>query len=173
MKKTAAILLSSALLLSPTLLSSQVEASTVNGNSTNVNVLVPNEPSFGTPGGIQPYGKNPPSSDASTHNISVSAYEYQIQKVGFAVYTDKFIKGKTSMKVTVLNFKKELNKVPEDGLTISVYNASDNKLVESKKVALSTSNSVSFSGLKASTKYYVKFAVINNGNTYSFNGKIL
>lgn len=180
MKKVAKIVFSSALLLSPILLSSQVEAKSqeVEANSQlesslvmedSINVLVPYEPSVGQ---IQPYGANPPKSDASVHDISVNAYNYQVQQVGFAVYTDKLIKGKTSMKVTVKDFERISGSAKDVGLTISLYNASTKKLVASKALAVHTSNSVSFSGLSSSTKYYVEFTVYNNGNKYSFNGSI-
>ncbi|KZN99329.1 hypothetical protein [Bacillus badius] len=166
MKKIATVLLSSALLFSPVALNSQTEASTLNQ-------LVPIAPSDSEIGSMQPYGMNPPTSSASTHDISVSTYNYQVSKVGAQVYTDKFIKGKTTMKISVKNWK-VLNSHggTSNSLTLTVYNSSGKK-VAGKTITISKgSGSASFSGLSSSTKYYVKFSVPLNSNTYSFNGSI-
>ena len=87
--------------------------------------------------------------------------------------TDKFIKGKTSMKISVKNWEriKNVAAVP-DRVTITLFNSSG-KVVDSKVVSISNaSGSASFSDLSASTKYYVEFAVGTTGNQYSFNGSI-
>lgn len=166
MKKIVTVLLLSVLLFSPVGFNSQAEASTLNQ-------LIPTAPADSGYGGTETYGAKVPTSKASTHNISTSAYNYQVEKVGAQVYTDKFIKGKKTMKVSVSNWKvlKNLgggsNKV-----TVTLYNSSKKKISSKTITIKSGSGSTSFSSINASTKYYVMFSVPLNGNQYSFNGSI-
>lgn len=144
---------------------------------SSVDTLIPTPPvssgNIGN-GGISVYGEKPPGSSAEVHNISISAYNYQVEKVGAQVYTSKLIKGKASMKITVENWKR----LPGGGtgtnneLTLTVYK-SDGTKVKSKTITISNKKgSHTFTGLNSSTKYYVKFSVPQNTNTYSFNGSI-
>lgn len=128
------------------------------------------------PGLITPFGSEKPGKNASVHDLSVSDYSYQVSRIGYAVYTDKWLTGKTSMKVSVSNWK-----VLEDwggtsnSLTIEIYKPStlfNSGFVEEKTINPNNVSSVTFSGLSASEKYYIVFSVPNNGNIYSFNGKI-
>lgn len=178
MRKLTTTLLSSALLISPITSISQAEASTQNTpievNETNtLNTLVPTIPTDSELI-IVPYGAEKPDKNASTHDISISAYNYQVAKVGAQVYTDKFIKGKTSMKVTVNNWTiTKYHGVAKNDLTITLYNSSGKK-ISSKTLSMTEdrSNSASFTGLSTSTKYYVEFSVELNEQTYSFDGSI-
>lgn len=163
MKKIASSLVAGALLLSLT-------AGLASADSS-VHTL-PTVPPANESNVIVPFGSDKPGSNASTHDLSVSKYNYQVQKVGYEVFTDKWLTGSTTMKVTVLDWK-----LVNDGdgatnkLLISVYSA--NGLVANKEINPNTTVAASFSGLNKSTKYYVKFSVTTgNENTYSFNGTI-
>ncbi|MCK6075253.1 fibronectin type III domain-containing protein [Paenibacillus silvae] len=163
MKKLASGLVAGALLLTLT-------AGAVSADSSVHNL--PSVPPVSDANVIVPFGSDKPSSSASTHDISVSSYNYQVQKVGAQVYTDKWLTGSTTMKVSVLDWT-----LVNDGggstnkLLISVYSA--NGLVANKEINPNNTFSASFTGLNKSTKYYVKFSVTTgNENTYSFNGAI-
>ncbi|WP_375199169.1 hypothetical protein [Bacillus sp. RS11] len=182
MKKIATALLSSALLISPVAFSSPAEASTLAQQGefeTDINELVPTAPSDSenledSEDFDEVDGKDKPGKKASTHNISKSAYNYQVSKVGAQVYTDKFITGKKSMEITVKNWEVKTNwNIPGQKLTITLYDSSD-KVIDSETVDMTNrkSDSVSFSGLSASSKYYVEFSVPQNKQTYSFDGSI-
>lgn len=89
------------------LLSVALAAIMVLGMSTSVfaaenrDVLTPIPPSSI---GIQPDGAKPPSSSADIHNLSVSEYNYQVEDVGYRVYTSKWLTGASSMDVLVDNW---------------------------------------------------------------------
>lgn len=167
-KVVTTVLLSSALLFNPVvLLNSQAKASTVNEL-----ISAPPSESENT-GGIQPYGAKPPASGASTHDLSISAYNYQVEKVGAQVYTDKFLKGKTTMNVSVKNWKLIVAYAgTSNQVTVTVYNSSGKKVDSNTITIKNNTGSTSFSGLSKTTKYYVKFSVPLNSNTYSFDGSI-
>jgi hypothetical protein len=76
------------------------------------------------------------------------------------------------MSVSVSNWVvKEYYGGTRNSLTVEVYSSSG--LVASRTLTMNgTSGSASFSGLNSNTNYYVRFSVPNNGNKYSFNGKI-
>lgn len=176
MRKITLALLSIALLISPLAFNSQVEASTPVKVQNTINELVPTAPTAPSGGGITTYGSKPPSSSASTHNISISDYNYQVSKIGAQLYTDKFLTGKTSMRITVKNWKVLIDYgITPTTLTITLYDSSGKKIASPQGVPMDkyyNSNSVYFSGLNKSTKYYVKFSVLTNNQTYSFNGSI-
>lgn len=117
-------------------------------------------------------GANAPGSNASIHDLSVSSYNYQVSEVGAQVYTDKWIKGSSKMKVTVTNVK-NVGETPGSlsGVTITVYNAS-NQAVASGNINPNTTSSITFSGLSSSNKYYVEFSVPRSGLKFAFNGTI-
>ncbi|MCC2346627.1 hypothetical protein LKM13_21475 [Bacillus anthracis] len=116
--------------------------------------------------------KNPPGKKASVHNIDKNSYNFQVDKVGAQVYTDKWLKGKKTMTVDVENFTvTKFQGGTKNELYITLYN-SKGKEVDSKTLYVNKASSVKFSGLDSSEKYFVKFSVPINGNTYSFNGSI-
>jgi hypothetical protein len=127
------------------------------------------------PEGFVPYGASAPSSSASTHDLSVSAYNYQVQEVGAQVYTDKWLTGKSSMKVTVLNWKLvtqgDIRFPTTTTVTLTVYNSSGTA-VASCDLNTAYTSYYTFTGLSSIVKYYVKFSVPLNEHTYSFNGSI-
>jgi hypothetical protein len=164
--KLASSLVASALLLSLTTGAGAFASPSNDG----VNQLVTTPPvsEFNV---ITPFGADKPSSGASVHNLSVSEYNYQVQKIGYRVYTDKWLKGATSLKVSVNNWKIIKDWGGESNeLAISLY--SENGFVDSKTINPSQTFSASFSGLTSTKKYYVMFQVPTNNNTYSFNGTI-
>ena len=184
-KKFSAVLLSATLLLSPLSFSSQAEASILDKpvptevgildklvpiEDNTLNELVPYVPLEEGEVGI--YGANPPGFFASTHDISVNAYNYQVIKVGSELFTDKFIKGKTSMTVNLKDWDYSDYPAPvASSVTVTLYTSSGK--VSGKTLSVSGgTGSVNFTGLNASTKYYVGFTVPRNGVTYSFNGSI-
>jgi len=125
---------------------------------------------------IVPYGASKPKSSASTHDLSISNYEYQVHEVGAAVYTDKWLTGVDSIKISVENWTilAYSNTSQCYSLTVSVYDSSD-KLVASKGITIdsrSLTGSATLTGLTSSSKYYVRFSVSTNGNKYKFNGTI-
>ncbi|CAM3298773.1 hypothetical protein FITA111629_15165 [Filibacter tadaridae] len=164
MKKISSILFLTVLLFSSLIFSPQVEAS-------SVNQLVPTAPIDSEE--YVPYGAKPPGSSASTHNISISRYNYQVARVGAQVYTDKFINGKTRMSIYVNNWKVLDDLGGSNNEMTIVLNNSSHKTIASYTVTIKNgSASAHFVGLNASTKYYITFVVPTNGNKYSFNGYI-
>lgn len=138
----------------------------------DVHTLITTPPSTQSSGGITTQGSSAPGSKASTHDLTVNNYNYQVQEVGAQVYTDKWLTGATSIKVTVNNWTKTTNGGSTlNRLTIYVIN-SKGKVISSQQIDPTTTNSVTLTGLTASAKYYVKFAVPTNGNKFSFDGTI-
>lgn len=108
---------------------------------------------------------------------SVSDYNYQVLDVGYRVFTDKWLTGVSSMKVTVENWEiLEEYAGTNDEVTISVCkhgfwgDTCDSQTITG--LSEGDSDYVTFSGLDSSTKYYVRFEVPTNGNRYKFNGTI-
>lgn len=177
MKKITTVLLSSALLISPLAFASQAEAnildqpvSTVSSDSEIVDELVPTPPVS-----QEFYGAKPPSSSADTHDLSKSAYNYQVERVGAQVYTSKFLTGKTSMTVTVKNWSVEAKDdiYATNELTVLVYDADTKKSVGKKLITIAGGEgSHTFTGLSSSKKYYIEFSVFTSGYKYSFNGSV-
>lgn len=123
---------------------------------------------------IMPKGAKPPSSSADLHDLSVSSYSYQVEDMGYQVFTSKWLKGASSIKISVSNWKlkKMYNGATNNELTLKVYN-SKKKLVDSQTITIDREvGSATFSGLTSSAKYYICFEVPTNGNRYSFNGTI-
>ncbi|MFB5267342.1 hypothetical protein ACE41H_11185 [Paenibacillus enshidis] len=138
--------------------------------SDDVHVL-PTTPPAASSDGITIFGQDPPKSSASTHNLSISDYNYQVEKVGYEVFTDKWLTGVSSMTVRVDNWQVIKDVADGYNLSIVVHNSSGNvvtyKTIDPRKIGVAK-----FTGLSASNKYYVSFAVPNNGNLYKFNGSI-
>lgn len=164
MKKIASILFFAVLLFSFSIFSPQVEAS-------SVNQLISTAPMDSEE--YVPYGASKPGSSASTHNISISPYNYQVARVGAQVYTDKFLSGKTYMSIYVNNWKilKDLGG-SKNQMTIYLRNSKHKEIARYPLTIKNGSASAHFVGLNASTKYYIEFSVPTNGNQYSFNGYI-
>ncbi|MDK2964997.1 hypothetical protein [Lacrimispora sp.] len=158
------------------LLSVALAAIMVLGMSTSVfaaenrDVLTPIPPSSI---GIQPDGAKPPSSSADIHNLSVFEYNYQVEDVGYRVYTSKWLTGASSMDVLVDNWTiLESYGGTSNIVTVRVFNSSK-KEVTSKKITISHGyGTATFTGLTSSAKYYVCFEVPTNSNRYSFDGNI-
>ena len=124
--------------------------------------------------GVETRGANPPANSADTHDLSVSEYNYQVTKIGYQVFTSKWLTGADSIKISVSNWDTidEHPGATKNELTLKVYNSSK-KLVESKTITISSgSGSATFKDLTSSSKYYICFEVPTNSNTYSFNGTI-
>ncbi len=117
-------------------------------------------------------GASKPGSNASIHDLSISDYNYQVEDVGYQVFTDKWLKGASSIAISVDDWTLlEYYGGTSDQLTITVYNQSGQ--VSSKTISISgSSGSCTFSGLSSSTKYYIGFRVPKNSNRYSFDGSI-
>lgn len=146
-----------------------VPGTNANANEDNVHVLRESE--------ISLYGPNPPGSGASTHDLSESPYNYQVAEVGYRVFTDKWLTGVSSMKVTVNDWKLiEQYAGTSDEVTISVCKSGFfGATCESKKITglvEGSGDDVTFTNLSSSTKYYVRFEVPTNGNKYKFKGTI-
>ncbi|MDR6726091.1 hypothetical protein J2W91_004597 [Paenibacillus amylolyticus] len=163
MKKLVGSLVASALFLSLT-------AGAVSADS-NVHTL-PTVPPVSSENVITPFGAYAPGSNASTHNISTSNYNYQVSEVGAQVYTDKWLTGSSTMKVTVTNVK-NVGETPGklSGVNVAIFNEKNRQVIIGN-IDLTRSSSVSFSGLNSSDKYYVEFSVPRSGLKWAFNGAI-
>ena len=122
------------------------------------------------------YGRKPPKSSADTHDLSISAYAYQVEDVGAAVYTSKWLTGASSIHVFVENWTllKSSIGATDDQVTVTVYDT-DKKRVNSVTITIDErflQGSGDITGLDSSKKYYVRFSVPQNENRYSFNGDI-
>lgn len=121
---------------------------------------------------ITPFGESAPGSSASTHNLSVSSYNYQVTEIGYRVYTDKWFTGASSLKVTVTNWNKISGSANSNKLTIAVVNSSGSVVASKTIDSVSVAASHTFTGLSSTSKYYVYFQVPTNNNIFSFNGVI-
>lgn len=122
--------------------------------------------------GVSTQGENPPPSGASVHDLSISPYNYQVTEVGAQVFTDKFPKGKTSMQISVKDWKYSGEAVPNDSLVLTVFTKSGEVKLQKTLTGITSSTSYTFTGLTSTSEYYVRFAVPRNDNKYSFNGSI-
>ena len=89
------------------------------------NVLSSNPPSELTVINNIKKGKNPPAKKADTHDLSVSNYNYQVSDMGYRVYTSKWLKGASSIKISVSNWKliDSYKGATNNKLTVRVYNS--------------------------------------------------
>ncbi|MCQ5130556.1 hypothetical protein NE562_12860 [Butyricicoccus faecihominis] len=124
---------------------------------------------------IMPFGTDYPTVSKPTYDLSSETYSYDCKEIMSTLYTDAWFKGSSTMVVKIQNYKCTSN--PEFGggsITVRVYNT-HNEVVKTKTVdmALTTSATVDFSGLKAGSKYFVSFSVGGGlGYKYSFYGTI-
>lgn len=122
---------------------------------------------------ITPFGANPPVNNASEFDISRGDYNYQVDFVGYAVYTDKWIKGSTSMNVSIGEIEVYSNPQSQQvykSVTVSIYNSKGKQVGNSQ--TLKSGETKTFSGLSKSEKYYVRFQVTANSVLYQFSGTI-
>lgn len=144
--------------------------------SEEVYTLQPVPPALNDEEGISVYGAKPPTSGADVHNLSVSTYSYQVEEIGAAVYTSKWLTGASSIHVSVENWALLVSNpgATNNKLTVSVYD-SNKSFVASTSITIDSRflvGSGDIDGLDSSKKYYVRFSVPTNGNKYSFNGDI-
>jgi hypothetical protein len=139
----------------------------------DVHNLVTTPPSIQSSGGITPNLATPPGSSASVQNLSISAYNYQVQSVGYRVYTDKWLTGVSNYNITINNWTCVDNSGPPNynRLTISVYNSLGN-LMTSMTIDPTITRAITLTSMTASKNYYVCFEVPTNGNKFSFDGSI-
>lgn len=104
------------------------------------------------------YVPNPPGKNNSVHNLSISGYAYQTERFGYHLYTEKWIKGKSTVKVSINNWRVLVDYSDGKSLTIRIHNSSG-KVVGSKTLANPGESVVTFSGLSASQNYYIGFEV--------------
>lgn len=119
-------------------------------------------------------GSKKPSSSASTHDLSVNNYNYQLQKFGYQLFTDKWLTSDTGYISVSLSDFKTLEEYPgatKDQITFKLCDSSG-VLVTSTKTVNNGSASVTWKNIKEDKKYYVIFQVPTNGNKYSGNGSI-
>lgn len=139
----------------------------------SIHVLKENPPNNTFTGDFEISGANPSGRNADIHNLSLSSYNYQAKNMGYRLYTSKWLKGASSIKITVRNWKLlEFHGGKSNQLDLIVYNSSK-KPIKSKTITINgTSASTTISGLPSSSKYYICFQVPTNGNRYSYNGTI-
>ena len=124
-------------------------------------------------------GSKKPSSNAGTVNLTQNSYEYDVTNIGYRVYTNKWITGASTIKISVGDWKliEEYIGAEKSKLTISVYDSND--MVVAKNTMTITwgqdgtgYGNMTLNGLNEGLKYYVLFEVPTNSNRYSFNGTI-
>lgn len=139
---------------------------------TNINTLQPNAPIISINDKLL-RGSSKPGKYASIHDLSISKYNYQVEEVGAAVYTDKWLTGVSNIGVSVDNWTQTTSQLGSTNkLTITVYNNKGKSVATSTLSMSSSSNVTSFSGLSTTEKYYVQFSVPITGHKFSFNGEI-
>jgi hypothetical protein len=106
-------------------------------------------------------------------DLANNDYSYYVEKIGYEVFTNSKLSGVTSMKVLVTYFNVlETNKYPKSDLTVTLY-SDDGKSVGSFVVKYGKTGDKTFTGLNKSKKYYVKFGVPTNSQTYEIKGKVV
>lgn len=145
-------------------------------NNQSLNQLSPNPPRTIaiSPGTITPYGEDAPGSSASTHDLSISDYNYQVFEVGYKIFTDKFLKGSATINVSIENFTKIQGSLEATKtVRVTLYGASGT-IAGTRDVAINDGGGYgdcSFA-VYPQNKYYISFQPANDGNKYSFNGSI-
>lgn len=116
-------------------------------------------------------GDKPPTG-TSYVNLSKSDYIYQIDEMKVKVFTNSLFSGVTGIDVYVGSISIDKNGMANEseGITVSLYDGK--KLVSSKSVGVGGRKTVSFTGLKASTKYHIAFSKLNDTQIYVFSGTI-
>ena len=110
-------------LTAPLLLATEASASTESFNvNTTPPVLFENDL---TQNNVT-YGPYPPEKNSSVHNLSISGYAYQVEKLGYRLFTDKWIKGKSTVKVSIKNWRVMADYSDAKGMTVRIYDSSGN-----------------------------------------------
>lgn len=117
-------------------------------------------------------GSSKPNSK-KVHDLSDSTYNYTVSSIGARVYTNTWFTGTTKICVNVDNWERLTgsDQAESYSLTVSLYNSKSRVAINTLAMG-SGSNTVSFTNLEATGKYYVLFSVPTNGNRYSFDGSI-
>ena len=128
---------------------------------------------------IEPYGTKPPDYN-SVHDLLKSNYNYNVESMGAALYTDKRFKNVSNIYVDVNDFShiggaSTLPANYKTKLIITLYNSSK-KEVGSKSITFTVSKDtygdVSFINLDTDEEYYIKFSVPDSGNKWAFYGTV-
>ncbi|CAK7010887.1 hypothetical protein [Tissierella sp.] len=87
-------------------------------------------------GGLQPYGASVPGKNADVHDLSSAKYKYDIDSVGYRVYTNKWLTGSTSIYISVggwelIEYKGGIG----NKLTLRIFDSS-NKEIVSKTITI-------------------------------------
>lgn len=115
---------------------------------------------------------NPPDISTDTvWDLRFAEYKYSIEEVGAQVYTDVFLTGKTSIKVTVGDMK-VVSSESADKLyrtTVTLYDSNGTSVASTN---ITTNGNYTFTGLSATKKYYVKFSVRHDTTIWTWDGSI-
>lgn len=139
----------------------------LNQSISDTNILIESE--------IQVRGSSAPSNNASIHNLDVSKYNYQVQKVGSRIYTDKWLTSKLGEIRVTLSDWKLISEHGGESKTVTVYLHSKERGVirtSPRTISSNGTTSVLWTNISSSDKFYISFEVPHNGNQYSFQGGI-
>lgn len=70
------------------------------------------------------YGPNPPVKNNSFHNLSISGYVYRMEMFGYLLYAGKWIKGRSTVKVSINNWRVLVDYSDGKSLTIRIHSSS-------------------------------------------------
>ncbi|MCD7998666.1 MAG: hypothetical protein LUH21_15680 [Clostridiales bacterium] len=117
-------------------------------------------------------GAKPPTGNSFV-DLDINDYSYHVEKIGYQVYTNSKFSGVTSMFVSVTDYNvlDTTNSYPRSELTVTLYK-DNGSFVDSFKVDYGSTGFKTFTGLSKTQKYYVKFSVPTNSQTYEIKGKI-
>lgn len=140
--------------------------------NNEIHQLIPSPP-FGNAGVVTPYGTNPPGTD-SVMDLSMYSYNYQVQQIGWELYTDKQFTGVSKMTVSIDNWTKIQGDAPSENLQVDLFTSSGSHATGIKVDMASYYGSayVYFTNLNPSTKYYIRFRIGLTGNKFSFGGEV-
>lgn len=134
--------------------------------------------------GIRPYGTWPPSG-SDIQDLSIDDYPYQVDHIESHLYTSKWLTGASSINATIEDWKVlKYGYGYVDRLSITLID-SKRKEIDSKDITLKAigtdkygnaygwyDDSVSFTGLSSSEKYYLYFSIGGYNNSISFHGTV-
>lgn len=118
-------------------------------------------------------GKKKPGIFASTHDLSVNDYNYQLTNFGATLFTEKWLKS-SSGRITVYleNFTVlESYGGTSDKITFHLCDSSG-RLSSATRTVVAGNASVTWININPDKKYYIEFEVPTNGNRYSGSGNI-
>ena len=116
---------------------------------------------------------SPPSGTAPICDLSKGAYNYQVNSIGYRVYTDSWLTGESSYNISVYGWTCIVPNGPPNynSLTIYVYNTLGT-IVSATTIDPTKTSVATLTGMSAGNHYYVCFQVPTNNNIWSFNGSI-